>query len=338
MADPPAATFVAQRVEVGGAAAAAVGSHYDRLASRSHAVTFGVGDGDVRDVMGERVAVPELERRAQDLVDAAQRSHADIADVVDDIGGEKLVKAVELAVVEQVAVQRDRLTDRPSVVGGQLHRPLLSGDLPPCAGDTVPGMSPERNPRSPAAGSRAPRADAERNRAALIAAARHVFEHHGPAARLDEIARTAGVANATLYRHFATRADLIVAVYAEEVAELDASARRLRDADDPAQALTDWLLAFVRHVATKRDLALALPDQPDGRRGALFDDWHAAMLAGAEGLLERARAANAVRSDIGAADLLALAAGIALTGLPNDRLEGLLGLARHGYAIPRSPE
>jgi AcrR family transcriptional regulator len=196
-------------------------------------------------------------------------------------------------------------------------------------------MSPERNPRRPAPGSRAPRADAERNRAALISAARSVFEQHGPAAPLDDIARTAGVANATLYRHFATRADLIVAVYAEEVAELDALARRLLDAVDSDQALTDWLLAFMLHVATKRDLALALPDQPDGRRGALFDDWHAAMLAGAERLLGRARAADTVRADIGAADLLALAAGIALTGLPNDRLEWLLGLARHGYAIPR---
>jgi AcrR family transcriptional regulator len=202
-------------------------------------------------------------------------------------------------------------------------------------GGTVTGMSPESNPPPPAAGApRARRVDAERNRAALLTAARRVFDERGPDAPLDDIARNAGLANATLYRHFTTRAELIVAVYAEEVAELGALAERLLDASDPDQALADWLRAFVRHVAAKRDLALALPEKPDGQRGALFAAWHATMHAGAERLLERARAAGAVRSEIRAADLLALATGIALTGLPDDRLALLLGLVRHGYATP----
>jgi AcrR family transcriptional regulator len=196
---------------------------------------------------------------------------------------------------------------------------------------TVPGMSPESNRQRSGGVSRARRADAERNRAALLAAADRLFDEHGPEVPLDEIARTAGVANATLYRHFATRAELILAVYAEEVAGLGELAEQLLDADDPERALTDWLRAFVRHVADKRDLALALPDERDGRRGALFADWHAIMHASAERLLERARSARTVRAEIRAGDLLALATGIAMTGLPDDRLERLLALARNGY-------
>jgi AcrR family transcriptional regulator len=196
-------------------------------------------------------------------------------------------------------------------------------------------MSPERDVRAPAAASRQRRADAERNHGALLAAARRVFEQRGPDAPLDEIARSAGLANATLYRHFTTRADLIVAVYAEEVAELGAFAERLLDANDPGQALGDWLRAFVRHVVTKRDLALALPDEPDRPRGALFADWHATMHAAAEALLERARSAGAVRPHVHVGDLLALATAIAGTGLPEDRLDRLLQLARSGYVRSR---
>jgi AcrR family transcriptional regulator len=197
-------------------------------------------------------------------------------------------------------------------------------------------MSPESNARGSSVVSRARRADAERNRDALIAAAERLFDERGPDAPLDEIAKRAGVANATLYRHFATRAELILAVYAEEVAELAELAERLRGADDPGEALTDWLRAFVRHVAEKRGLALALPDEPDRRRGALFADWHATMHTAAERLLKRALAAGTVRGEIRAADLLALATGIAMTGLPQNRLEALLALARHGYASPSS--
>jgi AcrR family transcriptional regulator len=176
------------------------------------------------------------------------------------------------------------------------------------------------------------RVDAEHNRAALLTAARRLFDQRGPDVALDEVARTAGVANATLYRHFATRAELIVAVYAGEVSGLADLAQRLLRSPDPGQALTDWLCAFVRHVATKRDLALALPDGPEGRRGELFTEWHDTMRTAIEGLLERARSAGVVRREVAAADLLALAAGVAMTGLPGDRLDALIALVRSGYA------
>lgn len=163
----------------------------------------------------------------------------------------------------------------------------------------------------------------------MIAAARRLFGERGPDVPLDEIARIAGVANATLYRHFPSRAELLVAVYAEEVAQLKQMGERLLLGPDSGEALTEWLRAFVHHVATKRELALALP--ADGDREALFSDWHATMDDAASQLVSRAREAGTVRSDVRAGDLLALAAAVALTGQPAGRLDALLELIRDGY-------
>lgn len=69
------------------------------------------------------------------------------------------------------------------------------------------------------------RKDAERNRRLLVAAAVEVFAEQGLGASLDEIARRAGVGNATLYRRFPTRADLYAAVYLDG----DATVQRLQD-------------------------------------------------------------------------------------------------------------
>lgn len=194
-----------------------------------------------------------------------------------------------------------------------------------------PENKPSQNKPSPLAG-RARRVDATRNRDALLLAARRLFDEQGPDVPLDEIAKAADVGNATLYRHFPTRAELIVAVYAEEVADLREASERFLDRPDPDEAFADWLCAFVQHVATKRDLALALPDEPGGNRGALFADWHATMREAASRLLARAQAVGTIRGEVRAEDLLALATGIALTGLPTRRLDVLLDVVRHGYS------
>ena len=66
---------------------------------------------------------------------------------------------------------------------------------------------------------RGSRRDAQRNRALLVSAAREAFAEHGVDARLDEIARRAGVGSGTLYRHFPTREALVEAIFAERVGE-----------------------------------------------------------------------------------------------------------------------
>lgn len=183
------------------------------------------------------------------------------------------------------------------------------------------------NPTSP---KRERRADASRNAELLLAAARELLNESGSEVALDEVARRAGVGNATLYRHFPTRGDLLVAVYADEVAGLCGQGTDLLDALSPVDALFSWLADFVAHVATKRALALAATEGPIGRRTRLFDHWHESMHSTATKLLDRARDAGAVRPELTATDLLALASGAALTGADVAHAQRLLRLLRNG--------
>src|SRR4051794_4136234 len=99
------------------------------------------------------------------------------------------------------------------------------------------------------------RADAERNRTALLAAARVVFGEHGLEASLDEIARRAGVGNATLYRRFPTRRDLIAAVFAGRMSEYVELADEALRNPDPWQAFVGYLTRVCEVQATDRGLS-----------------------------------------------------------------------------------
>lgn len=174
------------------------------------------------------------------------------------------------------------------------------------------------------------RADAQRNYDLLLTAAKDVFGEHGVDAPLDDIARRAGVGNATLYRHFPTRRELIIAVYADEVTDLTRTGATLLERADPLAGLIAWLRAFVEHVADKGGLAVAIND--DAERSELFDGWHAAMLQTTTALLQRAQNAGAIRTGITAADLLVLARGLAVSGADRRRTQRLLGIVRDGIA------
>jgi len=165
-----------------------------------------------------------------------------------------------------------------------------------------------------------PRADAARNAARLVVAAREVFAEQGADAALDDIARRAGVGNATLYRHFPTRSDLLVAVYAEEVEALLAQGSTAE--------LFDWLDAFVVHVATKRALALAINDGE--QRGSLFAAWHDSITTVAGRLLQQAQAAGTAHRDLRVTDVLALTTGAALSSTGVENARHLVTVLRRG--------
>ncbi|HET6292012.1 MAG TPA: TetR/AcrR family transcriptional regulator [Kribbella sp.] len=174
------------------------------------------------------------------------------------------------------------------------------------------------------------RADARRNRDQLVAVARAVFDELGTAAPLDEVARRAGIGNATLYRHFPTRDDLLIAVYAEEVAGLsDLGEALLGGSADPLDALFEWLEAFVGHVAAKGDLARTL--EPGARRSELHEQWHAAMFEVVVRLVDKCRAAGSIQPDLDPIDLLVLVSGTA-TAEPV-RVRRLLRLIRRGVSV-----
>jgi AcrR family transcriptional regulator len=189
------------------------------------------------------------------------------------------------------------------------------------------------NTDSPTPRRRGRRADATRNVDLLLAAARDLLDESGGEVALDEVARRAGVGNATLYRHFPTRGDLLVSVYADEVAALCRKGAKLLGDPSPVDALFVWLEAFVVHVATKRTLALAATEGPGARRTRMFDQWHESMRSTATKLLCRAQDAGAVRPELTATDLLAIGSGAALAGTNVAHAQRLVRLLRSGVEV-----
>jgi len=99
------------------------------------------------------------------------------------------------------------------------------------------------------------RADAERNRHALLSAAREVFGEQGLDASLDEIARRAGVGNATLYRHFSNRRELIAEVFAGRMTEYVELAEAALREPDAWIAFVGYLTRLCEMQATDRGLS-----------------------------------------------------------------------------------
>jgi AcrR family transcriptional regulator len=200
-------------------------------------------------------------------------------------------------------------------------------------------VSAGHDPRSRAGRPR--RADARRNYEQLVEQAKIAFAEFGVDASLDEIARRAGVASGTLYRHFPTRLDLIEAVLAEQIAQLVDLGRRLLTAEDEFDALSTWLRAALRHGLTYRGLSAAVMDSALDHENGPVSTWHAQMFQAGAALLARARQTGVIVSDANDADVLKMIGAIAWAaqGTPDssaqaDRLLALLlnGL-QHGGVL-----
>jgi AcrR family transcriptional regulator len=148
------------------------------------------------------------------------------------------------------------------------------------------------------------RADARRNEATLLDAAAAAFVASGVHAPVRDIAARAGVGLGTIYRHFPTRADLIVAVYRHQVeACAEAGPALLATCSTPHAALARWINLFVDFLVTKHGLAEAL--QSDA---AAFETLHAYFLdrlvPACARLLDAAAAAGEIRPDTDAFELM----------------------------------
>ncbi|PXX71365.1 TetR family transcriptional regulator [Nocardia tenerifensis] len=116
---------------------------------------------------------------------------------------------------------------------------------------------------SDAGATRSRRADALRNKQTLLDAAAAVFVASGVDAPVRDIAAKAGVGMGTIYRHFPTRADLIVAVYRHQVeACAEAGPALLASCASPYAALGRWINLFVDFLVTKHGLAAILSGDP----------------------------------------------------------------------------
>jgi AcrR family transcriptional regulator len=148
------------------------------------------------------------------------------------------------------------------------------------------------------------RVDAERNRRQLLCAAAAVFAERGLDAPMDEIARRAGVGNATLYRRFPSRCTLVSAVFADTLADVVEAADRALAEPDPWAGLTTHLEFLCEVQAGNRAMADLLisavsgePDLEELRRRA-----HDRLVQ----LIDRARTSGDLRPDFEHHDVVLL--------------------------------
>jgi AcrR family transcriptional regulator len=155
------------------------------------------------------------------------------------------------------------------------------------------------------------RADAQRNVAALVEAAKGVFAASGVDAPAKEIADLAGVGVGTLYRHFPQRSDLVKAVFQHEVDACAAAATALAATHEPGAALAQWLHRYTEFLATKRGLASALHSgDPAFHSLPGYFNQHLEPALGS--LLDAATASGDIRADVSPRDLLHAVANLCM--------------------------
>ena len=181
------------------------------------------------------------------------------------------------------------------------------------------------------------RADARRNRDAVLAKAREIFDEGTFFdLRFDDFARLAGVGTGTLYRHFPTREALAEAVYRKEVATLCEHARELRGTLPAGEALTSFLRYMVGYIDTYQGLARTLATLMATGTGALAEGSRELEQAVTD-LVAAAVAEGAIRDDVSAGAVLVALHGI---GAAHDRpdwrteADGLITLVLDGLRPP----
>jgi AcrR family transcriptional regulator len=150
--------------------------------------------------------------------------------------------------------------------------------------------------------SRTLRADAARNRELLLAAAADEFAERGLDASVADIARRAGVGKGTVFRHFATKDDLISAIVLDRLNALNTVGEGLLEAADPGAALLEFLTVAARQ-RQQRDLSFLLEA---GELGAEVTRSRALMFQIVDALVDRAREHGVVRADITGTDVILL--------------------------------
>jgi AcrR family transcriptional regulator len=182
------------------------------------------------------------------------------------------------------------------------------------------------------------RADAQRNREKLLAAASELFAQSGTDVPLETVAAHAGVGIATLYRNFPTRDALVEAAYRSEVAHITGAAAELLAEYPPDLALERWTERYVDYVAAKRGMSDALRSIIESGND-IYADTRGQLLAAFAALLQAGVDAGSLRPDINAEDVFRATGSVFL--LPQEdgwreQAARLLGLIVDGlrYGAP----
>lgn len=196
---------------------------------------------------------------------------------------------------------------------------------------TAPAETPSQQPEQNL------RVDAERNRDRILAAARHLYATEGLGVSMASVAREAGVGKATLSRRFASREELITAVFADR---MDAYAEAVTEAladPDPWHGFTGYIEAVCAMQAADRGFAdvltMTFPASKalEARRAEAYN--------GFLELITRAQATGCLRDDFTSQDLVVLlmanAGVVAATGdAAPDTWRRLVGQMLRAYATP----
>ncbi len=175
-------------------------------------------------------------------------------------------------------------------------------------------MSHPTQSTPPTARPRARRADAERNREKILAAARAAFADREADISMAEISRRAGVGMATLYRNFPSRRELLETLYTNEVDALCEAAAL--EAATPGAPLIPWLRRFFAFSSTKRHIASELLADTGGSSNPVFGTNRARVMTAGRSLLAAAQEAGEVRDDLTLEQLLDMV--IAIAKIPGD--------------------
>jgi AcrR family transcriptional regulator len=164
------------------------------------------------------------------------------------------------------------------------------------------------------------RSDAERNRRLVLEAAAQAFAEEGFDVGMAEIARRAGVGNATVFRRFPSKEDLYEAIVDEKIGELVAAATLAAELDDPWEAVVHYLETTAELQARDRGFFQAT-EQHLLERPALLRR-HRVVLDVVDPLVVRAQEAGVLRDDVTTLDVLGLAKGAVACVPPGLREDG----------------
>ena len=198
------------------------------------------------------------------------------------------------------------------------------------ATDITPSSPPAEPAQSaPDYANKPLRADAQRNRDKVLAAAREAFTENGASTALEAIARRAGVGIGTLYRHFPTRQALLEAVYVDEVEQLAKAAGEMSSLE-PWPALEAWLVRLGAYLVTKHALASELLNYVDSNAD-VFAACRGELFSAGEPLLDRAKAVGEVRPDAELKEVVQMVGGIAkIQNSDPDTIARILAMALDG--------
>lgn len=183
------------------------------------------------------------------------------------------------------------------------------------------------------------RADAQRNRDKVLAAAVHAFATEGADVSLEAIAKTAGVGIGTLYRHFPTRDALVAAAYQNELDRIVGAVPELLASLPPEAALRAWMDRYVGYMHAKRDLGDALRALI-ASGGNPFAHSRERLIGAVGELMAAGVAAGTIRDDVPPLDVLVSlggSAGAADSAQVARLLDLLMDGLGHGTSRPAGP-